>query len=80
MARCRGIGNLEIHYKKLNGGSGLDNSIILCRKCLSALLLGSPQVVDTPVFDELVRIQALSRSRYRCECERTDGCHETIKN
>lgn len=81
MARCTGIGNLEIHYKKLNGGSGVDNTILLCQKCLSAELLNSPRVVNPPEFDEMVKIQALSRAGYQCECNRTNGCHErTIDN
>ena len=75
MARCTGIGNLEVHYKKLDGGAGLDNTIVLCRKCLLAVLQDSPEEINLPVFDEMVRLQAMSRAGYQCECERTNGCH-----
>jgi hypothetical protein len=75
MARCNAIGNLEVHYKSLRGGNDFNNAIVLCQRCLSAALLSEPPGESPPVFSEVVKLEALSRAGYRCECTRDGACH-----
>jgi len=75
MARCTSRYGLEVHHKRRDGGNGLDNAEVLCKKCHDATsTYGSPGK-SPPPFDQDTKDKALKRAANQCECTRTGGCH-----
>jgi len=76
MIRCIKTTNLEVHYKRTDGGNDIDNAVVLCPHCY-ATITGNGAHGNTPVsFSSGVKEQALRKANRRCEC-RSDiiSCH-----
>lgn len=75
MARCSETRNLEVHHKRRDDGSGLDNAEVLCTPCHVATdTFGKPGTTP-PEFSDETKGLALKRAGHRCECTRVGGCH-----
>jgi 5-methylcytosine-specific restriction endonuclease McrA len=75
MARCTRTRNLEVHHRRRDGGSGLDNAEALCQACHTATgSYGTPGKSPAD-FDDATKQRALTRAGSQCECTRTGGCH-----
>ena len=73
MARCPSHSELQVHFRRRDGGNGLANAEVLCRRCReSAVRIGAG---EPPPFDDATRESALRLAGYRCECTRAAGCH-----
>lgn len=75
MPRCTRRSNLDIHLKGRDDGIGLDNAVVLCRKCHEAGGAAGDPETNPPEFDSYTAYKAQVRAGYQCECMRTDGCH-----
>jgi 5-methylcytosine-specific restriction endonuclease McrA len=75
MARCTTTRNLEVHHKRKDGGSGLDNAEVLCEPCHKATSSYGPPGSSPPPFSEETKKKALANAGNQCECTRTGGCH-----
>lgn len=75
MTRCRRTNNLEVHHKRIDGGNGLDNAMVLCHTChVNTSSYGDSTHSSPPAFSEEVKEKAKERAGYRCECEKGDCC------
>lgn len=75
MARCTRRNGLEVHHKRRDGGTGLDNAEVLCQRCHEATSTYAEPGKGPPAFDESAKDKALKRAGGQCECARTGGCH-----
>ena len=75
MVRCWHSNGLEVHHKRLDGGNGLDNAEVLCKRCYTATSTYGNPGKSPPFFDQATKDKALKRAGYQCECVRTGGCH-----
>ena len=76
MARCAQTKKLEVHPITPSGGNGLDNAMILCPVCLGKNPVHGQPGSPLPVFTETMRVRALVRAGYQCECiSAARGCH-----
>ena len=76
MPRCTRRSDLEIHLKGRDNGIGLDNAVVLCRKCREAAGTNAGPETDLPEFDSYTAYKAQVRAGYQCECMRTGCSHE----
>lgn len=76
MSRCTRRSNLGIHLKGRDDGIGLDNAVVLCRKCHEAAGIAAGSESDPPEFDSYTAYKAQVRAGYQCECMRTGCSHE----
>jgi 5-methylcytosine-specific restriction endonuclease McrA len=75
MARCTRTRDLEVHHKRRDGGTGIDNAEVLCPTCHQATTsYGTPGKSPAP-FSEDVKAKAIRNAGSQCECIRTGGCH-----
>ena len=75
MARCTRTRNLDVHHKRRDGDSGLDNAEVLCPPCHEATTTyGTPGPTPLP-FSEETKKKALARAGNQCECTSWSGCH-----
>lgn len=75
MARCNSTFDLEVHHKRRDGGNGLDNAEVLCRRCHAATSTYGVEGSSPPPFDPLTKAVARLHAENRCECVRIGGCH-----
>lgn len=75
MSRCKRNFDLEVHHKRINGGNGLDNAMVLCHQChVNTSSYGNSNHESPEPFTLTTKIQALLRAGYRCECEKGECC------
>ena len=75
MSRCCRTWDLEVHHKRIDGGNGEDNAMVLCHKChLNTCTYGDQNHKSPPPFTQEVKDKALRRAGYRCECEKQTCC------
>ncbi len=75
MPRCTRTQNLDVHHKRRDGGTRLDNAEVLCPPCHQATTTYGDAGRTPPPFDEATKKAALRNAGNRCECTRTTGCH-----
>lgn len=72
MSRCTNKTNLEIHHKRVDGGNGIENAEVLCKKChANTSTFCTSGHTPPPPFSEITKSLALLRAGNRCECTRT---------
>jgi len=75
MSRCNRTRDLEVHHKRIDGGNGLDNAMVLCHQChVNTCSYGDSNHKSPEPFTATTKILALARAGYRCECEKGECC------
>jgi hypothetical protein len=73
--RCGRKEGLEVHHKRRDGGSGLENTEVLCAICHQETETFGLAGTSPPQFDLIVKLKARQRAGDQCECMRIVGCH-----
>lgn len=74
-SRCFNTRNLEVHHKRVDGGNGLDNAMVLCHKChVNTHSYGDSNHKSPEPFSEETKKAALKRAGNRCECTKGTCC------
>ncbi len=75
MSRCERTWDLEVHHKRVDGGNGLNNAMVLCRTChKNTSSWCDPNHRSPEPFSDSIKKQALERAGNRCECEKGTCC------
>lgn len=74
MPRCASTKDLDVHHRHGDGGGGLRNAEVLCRRCHVAAV--DAPAATPPPFEPFIRLAALVLAGDRCQCERAGGCHD----
>jgi 5-methylcytosine-specific restriction endonuclease McrA len=72
MSRCTATRKLEVHHKRIDGGNGLENALVLCQSCHTNTSSYGTHGHNPPDFSETTKQAALKRARDRCECTKDD--------
>jgi hypothetical protein len=75
MSRCTTTRKLEVHHKRIDGGNGIDNAMVLCEACHINTSSYGTHGHNPPEFTVATKQAALSRAGNRCECTK-DNCHK----
>ena len=86
MRKCIRTDNLGVYHKQRDGGTGIENTQVLCQSCLDLKNTYDKNGKSLPSFSKEIKEDALKRAENCCECEK-EGCHysdkelnEAIKN
>jgi hypothetical protein len=72
MPRCQRAEQLQVHHRRRDSGSDLDNAIVLCQPChQDASTHAEPGMSPAP-FSDKTWLRAYPWARYQCEC--TSDC------
>ncbi len=75
MSRCARTYGLEVHHKRVDGGNGLDNAMVLCHQChVNTSSYGDSNHISPEPFTATTKILALARAGNRCECTKGTCC------
>ncbi len=75
MSRCTRTWDLEVHHIRIDGGDGLDNARVLCKKChQNTSTYCDPNHKSPPAFNQETKDKALKRAGHRCECTKGTCC------
>jgi 5-methylcytosine-specific restriction endonuclease McrA len=75
MARCPHTRELEVHHKRRDGGSDIDNAEVLCQSCHKTTSTYGTSGKSPFPFDQTIKDRALHRAGNQCECTRIGECH-----
>lgn len=75
MSRCSRTWGLEVHHKRVDGGNGLDNAMVLCHPChVNTSSYGDTGHNSPEPFTETTKKLALARAGNQCECQKGTCC------
>ncbi len=75
MSRCKRTWGLEVHHKRVDGGNGLDNAMVLCQKChANTSSYGDSNHKSPEPFSQEIKEKALKRAGNQCECTKGTCC------
>jgi hypothetical protein len=75
MQRCSRFDGLQVYHVMRDGGNGLDNAQVLCRRCYELMDRPKAEGPEPQPFKEEVVRKALELAGYRCQCQSSGGCH-----
>ncbi|MDD5185793.1 MAG: hypothetical protein PHS84_11090 [Paludibacter sp.] len=68
MIRCIKTTNLEVHYKRTDGGNDIENAVVLCQQCYANNNGNTMHEKTATSFPQSIKNMAFERANRRCEC------------